>query len=83
MSDPNLPDAFTCRQAFDRIYEYLDQVLDGEELRLVEEHLAICEGCTEHFAFEEKLLDRVREQCRSARAPEGLRRKITQLLDRL
>lgn len=83
MNAPNLPDAFTCQQAFALLYEYLDKALDGDELRLVEEHLAICEGCTHHFAFEEKLLDQVREKCRSTRAPEGLRRKITQLLDQL
>jgi mycothiol system anti-sigma-R factor len=83
MSAPNLPDGFTCEQAFARLYEYLDRALERDELRQVEEHLAICEGCTHHFLFEEKLLDQIREKCQTGRAPESLRRRIDKLLDTL
>jgi anti-sigma factor (TIGR02949 family) len=83
MSASDLPDEFTCAQAFARVYEYLDRELTPEEEKLLNAHLAVCEGCVRHFDFEEKLLDRVREKCRASRAPEGLRRKIEQLLDTL
>jgi mycothiol system anti-sigma-R factor len=76
-------DGYTCEQAFSRLYEYLDRVLSPEEEALVRQHLAICEDCVRHFGFEEKLLETIREKCRTGRAPETLRRKIETLLDQL
>jgi mycothiol system anti-sigma-R factor len=83
MSDSSLPDRFTCEQAFARVFEFLDRELGPEEERLVLEHLAICEGCTRHFQFEGDLLKVIREKCAGTRAPEHLRRKISDLLDSL
>jgi anti-sigma factor (TIGR02949 family) len=83
MSEQNQPDAYTCERAFARLYEYLDQVLGPEEEKRVQEHLAICEGCTRHFKFESDLLEKIREKCRTSRAPEALRRKVEALLDQL
>jgi mycothiol system anti-sigma-R factor len=83
MSTPDLPDALTCEQAFALIYEYLDKALTPEEEKLVREHLAICEGCVHHFDFEEKLLDQIRDKCRETRAPESLKKKLSELLDTL
>jgi mycothiol system anti-sigma-R factor len=81
MNDPLQPDRYTCEQAFARVFEYLDRVLVGEELRLVEEHLSICEGCTHHFKFEGDLLQKIREKARVNQAPAGLRKRIEALLD--
>jgi anti-sigma factor (TIGR02949 family) len=83
MSDPEPVDIQTCEEAFARVYEYLDKVLTPEEEAAILEHLAICEACTHHFDWEERLLDRIREKSRTSRAPEELRRKIDGLLDRL
>jgi mycothiol system anti-sigma-R factor len=83
VSDPTHPDGYTCEQAFSRLYEYLDRVLTADEDAMVRQHLAVCEDCVRHFHFEEKLLDTIREKCRTGRAPETLRRKIESLLDQL
>jgi len=77
------PDRYTCEQAFALLYEYLDKVLVGEELRLVQEHLAICEDCTHHFQFEADLLQRIREKARASQAPAALRKRIEALLESL
>ena len=74
---------YTCEQAFSRLYEYLDRVLDPEEEALVQQHLVLCEDCGRHFQFEEQLLARLREKCRTGRAPGKLRRRIEQLIDQL
>lgn len=76
-------DGYTCQQAFSRLYEYLDRVLSPEEEAQVQQHLAICEDCVRHFQFEEQLLTTIREKCQTGRAPEGLRRRIAQLIDSL
>jgi mycothiol system anti-sigma-R factor len=76
-------DGFTCEQAFQRLYEYLDRVLSPEEEALVRQHLAVCEDCVRHFHFEEQLLTTIRERCRTGRAPQPLRQKIARLIDGL
>jgi anti-sigma factor (TIGR02949 family) len=83
MSTHTHPDSFTCQQAFQRLYEYLDRALGPEEEKLVRQHLAVCEDCVRHFHFEEQLLTTIRERCRTGRAPEPLRRKIAQLIEGL
>jgi mycothiol system anti-sigma-R factor len=83
VSDHTHLDGYTCEQAFARLYEYLDRVLTPEDDARVRQHLAVCEDCVRHFQFEEKLLETIREKCRTGRAPEALRRKIESLLDRL
>jgi mycothiol system anti-sigma-R factor len=81
VSDHTHLDGYTCEQAFARLYEYLDRVLNPAEDALVRQHLAVCEECVRHFHFEEKLLETIREKCRTGRAPEALRRQIQSLLD--
>jgi len=83
MNNQPQPDRYTCEQAFAFVYQYLDKVLVGEELRLVQEHLAICEGCTHHFKFEGDLLEKIREKARANQAPASLRKRIEALLDTL
>jgi mycothiol system anti-sigma-R factor len=83
MSEHTHLDGYTCEQAFSRLYEYLDRVLTSEEKTLVQQHLALCEDCVRHFQFEEQLLARIREKCRTGPAPEKLRRRIEQLIDQL
>jgi hypothetical protein len=49
----------------------------------VQQHLAVCEGCFHHFEFDRRLLDSIRQKCRTGRAPESLRRRVTRTLARL
>jgi len=83
MNTSSQSDDLTCEQAFSRLYEYLDRVLNPDDEALVRQHLAICEECVRHFRFEEQLLATIREGCRASRAPEELKREIEQLLARL
>ena len=47
----------TCHEVIDIITEYLEDALPAEERRRVEEHLAICDGCT---AYLETLRETIR-----------------------
>lgn len=71
-----MSDMLTCRQAFDRLEEYLDRELTPDETALVQAHLAICEQCTREFHFEGQVLEGVREKLRRIRVPAGLTERI-------
>lgn len=71
-----MSDALTCRQAFDRLEEYLDRELTPEETARVGAHLAICEQCTREFHFEGQVLEGIREKLRRIRVPGGLTSRI-------
>ena len=39
----------TCHEVIDIITDYLEGVLSADDRRRVEEHLAICDGCTTYL----------------------------------
>jgi len=49
--------ALTCHEVIDLLTDYVEDALPAEERRRVEEHLAICDGCTTY-------LEQVRETIR-------------------
>ncbi len=73
-------DRVTCESAFRRLDDFLDRQLSADEMRLVEEHLHVCEACTREFAFEASVLAGVRQKLRSISAPPDLLTRIAALL---
>jgi anti-sigma factor (TIGR02949 family) len=69
-------DRVTCESAFRRLDDFLDRQLSPEEMRLVEEHLHICEACAREFGFEASVLNGVRRKLRSIAAPPDLLARI-------
>ena len=69
-------DRYTCQETFGRLNDYLDRELSPEEMRLVEEHLAVCAYCVLEFAFETNVLREVRAKVQSIQAPDGLMSKV-------
>lgn len=65
-----------CQDCLGRLYTFLDKELSPEDVAEVQRHLARCDGCSDHFAFEERFLDRIRGASVDERAPERLRRAI-------
>jgi anti-sigma factor RsiW len=41
--------ALTCHEVVQIITDYLEDALPGEDRRRVEEHLAVCDGCTTYL----------------------------------
>jgi anti-sigma factor (TIGR02949 family) len=70
-------DRVTCESAFRRLDDFLDRQLSADEMRLVEEHLHICEACTREFSFEASVLAGVRRKLRSIAAPPDLLARIS------
>jgi anti-sigma factor (TIGR02949 family) len=73
-------DAYTCREAFARLEDYLDRELPADELDKVEEHLAICEMCAPEFAFEARVVGTIREKLVRIDVPRGLQERIRRLI---
>ena len=66
----------TCEDAFRRLDDYLDRQLSADEMRLVEEHLHICDACTREFAFEASVLKGVKQKLGHLSAPPDLLSRI-------
>jgi anti-sigma factor (TIGR02949 family) len=72
----SLPDRLTCEETFERLDDYLDRELDAAERRRVEEHLAVCDVCTEEYRFEATMLDALRDRLRRVRMPDAVRGRL-------
>ncbi|MBI4540768.1 MAG: zf-HC2 domain-containing protein [Gemmatimonadetes bacterium] len=70
----------TCREALERLFEFMDGELEGVEEKQVEEHLRICERCYPHLLFEQSFRAAVRRTFEGERAPETVRNRILELL---
>jgi anti-sigma factor (TIGR02949 family) len=70
------PDRMTCEEAFRRLDDFIDRELGAEEMRLVQEHLAVCAQCTREFNFEISVIEGVREKLSRIVAPPDLMARI-------
>ena len=68
-----------CREAIDRLYQYIDRELSLDELDEVQRHLALCPPCLDYFRFEENVLTFVGEKCREVSAPAELRDRVKKM----
>ncbi len=69
-----------CREAFDRLDDFLDRELTPEEMSRVRMHLETCADCAKEFDFEEKLLAQVREKLSRIDLPAELSERISRCL---
>ena len=76
----NQPSHFDCAQAFARLEDYLDRELAPDEIRHVEEHMALCEVCAREFQFEAGVLCALKEKLRRISAPPDLVARIRQTI---
>lgn len=76
-------DHYSCEQAVARLFEYLDQELPPDEEAAVRRHLEECAPCFHHFAFDARLLERIRAKCEAGPAPAAVRNRVKALLNDL
>jgi mycothiol system anti-sigma-R factor len=74
-------ECMTCKEAVDRLNEYLDNELDNATAVQIKKHLDICRLCCDQFEFEKTLKDLVHKCCSQARAPILLKEKILDSLN--
>ena len=76
---------FDCEQTVRRLWDYLDGELSPLDVAAVDAHLAACEWCPPHFAFERRFLHAVREARAAIQTPDAtttatLRRRVVDML---
>lgn len=76
---------FDCEQTVRRLWDYLDGQLGALDVAAVDAHLAECDRCPQHFAFERRFLAAVREArsempVADANALERLRTRVVSVL---
>jgi len=69
---------YTCKEAMERLNDYVDRELSPREMQLVKRHLKICHECTKRFAFEEDVIRQVSSKLESLQEPEGLMARLSQ-----
>ena len=65
-----------CAHAVRQLWDYLDGRLPEEAREQVAAHLAACDNCTSHFAFEQSFLDSVRTLRRTDAEFSSLRERV-------
>ena len=71
----------TCREAVDRLHEYIDRELDSATHEKIKKHLELCRLCCDQFEFEKTLKDLTHRCCEDARAPDVLKSRILKSLN--
>jgi anti-sigma factor (TIGR02949 family) len=79
----NMGAMLNCTAAEQRLQRFLDHELTEEEAAEVRMHLEQCENCRSRFRFEASLRRLVRQGGRQEAAPEGLRVRVQDLIQRL
>jgi anti-sigma factor RsiW len=70
----------TCREALQRLDDYIDRELAPEEIELIERHLKICHACTRKFATETGFVREVRRTLDRLALPSDLLGSISHRL---
>jgi anti-sigma factor (TIGR02949 family) len=60
-----------CEQTVRRLWDYLDGQLGAVDLAAVDAHLASCQRCPPHFAFEQRFLDVLRDARAAVQVPDA------------
>ena len=71
-----------CRQALERMNQFLDQELCDADAQEIREHLAACEPCLDDFDADQALKQLLHRCCSESRAPDELRARIRASLAR-
>lgn len=70
-----------CEEVLKRLYEYIDKQVDETSQSEIDEHIKLCRHCCQHYEFEIKLRELVEKSCFQQRAPDLLKRKISDMLN--
>ena len=70
----------SCEEASARLFEYLDNELQGMAEEEVRRHLEVCEACYPRVQFETHFLEALRRSKGNGRVSDSLRERVIQSL---
>jgi mycothiol system anti-sigma-R factor len=71
----------TCKEAVEKLHDYLDNELDHASTGQIKKHLDICRRCCDQLEFEKTMKELVQGCCTQSKAPSILREKIKKSLE--
>jgi len=75
------PDRLSCEEVFARLNDFLDRELAPDEMRLVQEHLDLCEVCAREHRFERRVLDSIKDRLQRLEAPDLLLKRVAKIIE--
>jgi anti-sigma factor (TIGR02949 family) len=79
--DSSTPDTpLDCSEVVRALWEYLDRRASSDLVAAIDHHLALCEGCRAHFAFEKRLVETITDLRREHSDPARLRDAVLKVL---
>jgi anti-sigma factor (TIGR02949 family) len=72
--------SITCREALERVQEYLDGELEHVSHEEVTEHFDRCKRCYPHLRLEERFRDLLHRSQEGEACPEHLKEQVLELL---
>ncbi|MGH2829038.1 MAG: mycothiol system anti-sigma-R factor [Actinomycetota bacterium] len=72
-----------CRQVVERLFQYIDGEIAGNDCQALEAHLRACAPCVDHVDFERNMKELVRRKCAEGGAPPDLAAKLKEHLNRV
>jgi len=69
-----------CREALEKVYDFLDGEMDASGAAAVEEHFQTCTQCYPHLKMEECFRRRMQEAVSRPEVPAGLRDRVMAVL---
>ena len=73
-------DRYTCDEVFQRINDFLDRELSGDEMALVRQHLETCAICASEYDFEASVLQDLKAKLRRIDLPQSVIDKVRGVL---
>jgi anti-sigma factor (TIGR02949 family) len=70
---------YTCKEALQRLDDYIDRELTPQEMKRVQLHLKICRTCAKKFAVEASVIAEVRAKLRRVEVPAGLKENLAEM----
>ncbi|MCW5936680.1 MAG: zf-HC2 domain-containing protein [Fimbriimonadaceae bacterium] len=77
-----MPEPMDCREAFEKLQDYIDRELCAEEYEAVRAHLERCPPCKDEFVFEGSVLRCLKEKLAEMQVPEDLMARLCQCLEK-
>ncbi len=71
-----------CKEAFEKLDDYLDRVLSEDEMKAVKVHLEKCSHCADEFQFEESVIACLKLKLMHIDLPCELLSKISEAIDK-
>ncbi len=72
----NNDDCLSCEEALQRLDDYVDRELSSTDVEEIKGHLDACNDCSQHFTFEQRIVEEVRTKLVRLDIPNDLRQKV-------